>query len=161
MQALRQKIVLATVIPKGCTVRVQTLGVFVFSVFKQHHDDVAEELIEKNGLRSSLKLTASQSRTLCIRLNCSAWLRTLKGIDFEKSFQDLDYVWIDDPVVSPRTMPSFRFDPISVDYPISTSDNNDEEEEENRIDTVAVALAQQYKNMSSNKKQLMLANMWK
>ena len=54
---------------------VQALDVFVFSVFKQHHADVAEEFIEKNGLRGSLKLTASQSLTLCIRLNCSAWLR--------------------------------------------------------------------------------------
>ena len=71
MRALRQKRVVVTIIPKGCTMPVQALDVFVFSVFKQHHDDVDEEFIEKNVLRGSLKLTASQPRTLCIRLNCS------------------------------------------------------------------------------------------
>ena len=90
-----------------------------------------------------------------------SWLQTLKCIDFEKSFQDLDYVWVDDSVVSPRTMPSFSVAPISVDYPISISGNNDEEEEKNPIDTVTIALAQQHKNTSSNKKQLMLTNMRK
>ena len=161
IRSLRQKRVVVAIIPKGCTMYVQALDVFVFSVFKKHYDDVAEEFIEKNGPRGQLKLTASQSRILCTRLTWSAWLRTLKSIDFEKSFQDLGYTWVDDSVVSPRTMPGFSFDPISVDYPISTSDNNDNDEEENRIDTVAIQITQQQNNMSSNKKQLTLTNMWK
>ena len=157
IRALRQKRVVVAIIPKGCTMYVQALDVFVFSVFKQHYDDVADEFIEKNGPRGKLKLTASQSRILCTRLTWSAWLRTLKSIDFEKSFQDLGYVWVDNSVVSPRTMPGYTFDPVSDDCPISTPDD----EEENRIDKVATEIAEQQKTLLSTKKQLTLTNMWK
>ena len=74
IQSLRQKRVVVAIIPKGCTMYVQALDVFAFSVFKKHYDDVAEEFIEKNGPRGQLKLTASQSRILCTRLTWSAWL---------------------------------------------------------------------------------------
>ena len=40
-------------------------------------------------------------------------------------------------------MPAFSFDPTAVDYPISASDNNEDDKEENRIDTVAIEIAQQ------------------
>ena len=101
IRSLRQKRVVVAIIPKGCTMYVQALDVFVFAVFKKHYDDVAEEYVEQNGPRGKLKLTASQSRILCTRLTWSAWIRTLKSIDFEKSFRDLGYTWIDDSIVSP------------------------------------------------------------
>jgi hypothetical protein len=157
IRSLRQKRVLVAIIPKGCTMYVQALDVFVFSVFKKHYDDVAEEYIEQNGPRGKLKLTASQSRILCTRLTWSAWLRTLKNIDFEKYFQDLGYIWVDDSSVSPRTMPGYTFDPRSVDYPSSTNDND----EENRIDKVASEITQQQQTVLSTKKQLTLKKMWR
>ena len=85
----------------------------------------------------------------------------MKIIDLAKSFQDFGYKSVDDSMASPRTLPSFSFDPTSVDYPISTSGKNDDDEEKNRIDTAAFEIMQQQKNMSFNKKQLMLTNMWK
>jgi hypothetical protein len=100
IRLLRQKRVVVAIIPKGCTMYVQTLDVFIFSVFRRHYDDVADEFIEKNGPRGQFKLTASESRILCTRLTWFAWLRTLKSIDFEKFFQDLGDIWVDDSVVS-------------------------------------------------------------
>ena len=156
IRSLRQKRVVVAIIPKGCTMYVQALDVFVFAVFKKHYDDVAEEYVEQNGPRGKLKLTASQSRILCTRLTWSAWIRTLKSIDFEKSFRDLGYTWIDDSIVSPRTLPGFTFDPSCVDLPSSANDDD----EENRIDKVATEITQQQATLST-KKQLTLENMWK
>ncbi|CAF2728547.1 unnamed protein product [Rotaria sp. Silwood2] len=56
---LRKKRVVVAIVPKGCTMYVQVLDVSIFSVFKNHYDDVVEEYIEKNGPRSKIKLTAS------------------------------------------------------------------------------------------------------
>jgi hypothetical protein len=72
IRALCQKRVVVASIPKGCTMYVQALDVFVFSVLKRHYNDVTEEFIEKNGPRGQLKLTASQSRILCTRFTWSA-----------------------------------------------------------------------------------------
>ena len=64
---LRKKRVVLAIIPKDCTMYVQILDVSVFSVFKNHYDDVVEEYIDQNGPRSKIKLTASQSRILYTR----------------------------------------------------------------------------------------------
>ncbi|CAF4642405.1 unnamed protein product, partial [Didymodactylos carnosus] len=63
------------IIPKGCTQYIQLLDVYVFSVFKNHYYDCAEEYLELNGPRAKLKLTSSQKRILCTRLTASAWNR--------------------------------------------------------------------------------------
>ena len=131
---LRKKRVVLAIIPKGCTMYVQVLDVSVFSVFKNHYDDVVEEYIDQNGPRSKIKLTASQSRILCTRFTWSAWLRTLKSIDFLKAFRDIGYVWSDDSSFSLRTMPGYTFDPSSAGWVSSMNDDNDIED---RIDIVA------------------------
>ncbi|CAF1640420.1 unnamed protein product, partial [Didymodactylos carnosus] len=92
LRLLRKESVVVAVVPKGCTMYIQALDVFVFSVFKHHYYECSEEFIEKNGPRSTIKLTASQSRILCTRLTSSAWQRTLQSIDMEKGFKDLGYV---------------------------------------------------------------------
>ncbi|CAF4822182.1 unnamed protein product, partial [Rotaria sp. Silwood2] len=49
---LRKKRVVVAIIPKGCTMYVQVLDVSVFSVFKNHYDDVVEEYVDHNGPRT-------------------------------------------------------------------------------------------------------------
>ncbi|CAF4541737.1 unnamed protein product [Rotaria sp. Silwood2] len=49
---LRKKRVVVAIIPKGCTMYVQILDVSVFSVFKNHYDDVVEEYVDHNGPRT-------------------------------------------------------------------------------------------------------------
>ncbi len=71
-QRLRQKDVVLAVIPKGCTQYLQILDNLVFSTFKAHYFDAAEQFIEKNGPRNQLKLTASQSRIICTHLTWEA-----------------------------------------------------------------------------------------
>ncbi|CAF1213314.1 unnamed protein product [Rotaria sordida] len=158
---LRKKRVVVAIIPKGCTMYVQVLDVSVFSVFKNHYDDVVEEYIDHNGPRSKIKLTASQSRILCTRFTWSAWLRTLKTIDFRKAFRDIGYVWSDDSPFSLRTMPGYTFDPSSADWVSSMNDENDTED---RIDIVADKASEQQQHtqsLATRSKQLTLFNMWK
>ncbi len=66
------------IIPGGITQYIQVLDVSVFSVYKTHYHDAAEEWIEANGPRSSIKLTASQQRILCTRLASTAWKTNIK-----------------------------------------------------------------------------------
>lgn len=157
---LRKKRVVAAIVPKGCTMYVQVLDVYVFSVFKNHYDDVAEEYIDQNGPRSKIKLTASQSRILCTRFTWSAWLRTVKSVDFIKVFRDIGYIWSDDSPFSLRTMPGYIFDPSSADWVSSTNDNDDAED---RINTAAdeASTQQHTQSLSTQSKQLTLLNMWK
>ncbi|CAF4031577.1 unnamed protein product [Rotaria sp. Silwood2] len=141
---------------------VQVLDVSGFSVFKNHYDDVIEEYIDYNGPRSKIKLTASQSRILCTRFTWSAWLRTLKSIDFVKAFQNIGYIWSDNSPFSLRTMPGYTFDPSSADWESSTNDDNDTED---RIDIVADKASEQQQqhtqSLATRSKQLTLFNMWK
>ncbi|CAF3334647.1 unnamed protein product, partial [Rotaria sp. Silwood2] len=91
IRLLRNNNIVVAVIPKGCTMYIQALDAYVFSIFKNHYYDCSEEYIEKAGGRSKIKLTASQSRILCTRLTLAAWNRTLDSIDFKKSFREIGY----------------------------------------------------------------------
>ncbi len=159
-QSLRQKSVVVAVIPKGCTQYLQILDTLVFSTFKKHYFDAAEEFIEKNGPRSRLKLTASQSRILCTRLTREAWKRTLNSVDLKKGFTEIGYVWTDDSIVSPRTLPGYVYDP---NQETQTESDNEGENDENRIVNDANIANQQHTEMllKNGGKQLKLADCWK
>ena len=135
---------------------------FVFSVFKQHYYDVAEEYIELFGPRNRIKLTASESRILCTRFTWSAWLRTLKSVDPEKAFQSLGYTWIDNTPVAPHTMPGYVFDPILAG---DGSPMNDDDDQSNKIDQVAsdiVAMDEHVQPLiSTSTNQKTLLELWK
>jgi hypothetical protein len=91
IRSLWKKNIVVAVILKWCTMYIQALDVYVFSMFKNNYYDCSEEYIEKAGGRANIKLTASQSRILCTRLTSSAWKRTVVSIDFSKSFRDIGY----------------------------------------------------------------------
>ncbi|CAM4895504.1 unnamed protein product, partial [Rotaria socialis] len=110
-QSLRQKSVVIAIIPKGCTQYLELLDTLVFSNFKIHYFNAAEEFIEKNGPRNKLKLNAAQSRIICTRLTWEAWRRTLNSIDLKKGFTEIGYTWTDCSIVSPRTLPGYIYDP--------------------------------------------------
>ncbi|CAF4650088.1 unnamed protein product [Rotaria sp. Silwood2] len=137
---LRKKRMVVAIVPNGCTIYVQILDVSIFSVFKNHYNDVLEEYIEKNASKSKIRLTASQSRILCTRFTWSAWIRTLKRIDFLKTFHNIGYIWTDNSLASLRSMPGYTFDPTSVECLSLMDDNYDNEE---RIDIVAEAASEQ------------------
>ncbi|CAM4763580.1 unnamed protein product [Rotaria magnacalcarata] len=59
IRLLRKKQLVVVVIPKGCTVYIQALDAYVFSIFKKHYYDCSEEYIEKVGGCLKVKLTAS------------------------------------------------------------------------------------------------------
>ncbi|CAF1521814.1 unnamed protein product [Adineta ricciae] len=103
------------IIPGGITQYIQVLDVFVFSVYKTHYCDAAEEWIEVNGPRSSIKLSSSQQRILCTRLASTAWKRTLGSVNFSQSFRDLGYTWNDKSIVTIKSLPGYSFDPESID----------------------------------------------
>lgn len=159
LRSLRKESVVVAIIPKGCTMYVQALDVFVFSVFKHHYYECSEEFIERNGPRSKIKLSASQSRILCTRLTSSAWKRTLAKIDITRAFTDLGYLWTDDSLVQPRSLPGYSFDPLTVDYS-STNPTLDEDQ----IIEAEAKKAQQNHLASLNKensKQLKISEMRK
>ena len=60
LRILRKKSVVVAVISTGCTMYLQSLDISVFSTFKKHYTDAAEEYLERNGPRNKIKLTASQ-----------------------------------------------------------------------------------------------------
>ena len=125
---LRRCSVVVAIIPKGTTMFLQVLDVSVFSVFKKHYYDVAEEWLDFSGPRSKVKLTSSQSRILCTRLTQSAWYRILKSTDFETAFYEIGYTWRGDPPIYLRTLARFCFDPSSMNLASdSSSDNFDDE----------------------------------
>ncbi|CAF4629448.1 unnamed protein product [Rotaria sp. Silwood2] len=109
---LHKKRMVAAIVPKGCTIYVQIL----------------DEYIEKNASKSKIRLTASQSRIICTRFTWSAWIRTLKSIDFLKAFHNIGYIWTDNSLASLRSMPGYTFDPTSVECLPLMDDNYDNEE---------------------------------
>ena len=157
---LRQKSVVVGVIPNGCTQYLQLLDTLVFSTFKAHYFDTAEEFIEKNGPRNKLKLNASQSRIICTRLTWEAWRRTLKSIDLEKGFTEIGYTWKDGSVVSPRTLPGYVYNP---DQELQMQPDNNDEDIQNRIANDANLANQQHTQMllKNGGKQLKLNELWK
>ena len=141
------------IIHKGCTQYIQLLDVHVFSAFKNHYYDCAEEFLEQNGPRSKLKLTASQKRVLCTRLTASAWDRTLTSIDFRNAFRSLGYTWCDNAFVQPSHIPWYRFDPNSVEFDQSQRVENDPSPGQNEP---VICLSNNVK-----RKQVTLKDLWK
>jgi hypothetical protein len=114
---------------------------------------------EKNSGRSKIKLTAAQSRVLCTRLVASAWSRTLKSIDPLASFLELGYVWKDDSLVRPPSVPGYCFDPTTVDY---FTNNDPNMADDQRIDEEARKAANEHaQNLHKGAKQLSLLDFWK
>jgi hypothetical protein len=159
IRLMRKQRVVVAVIPKGCTMYIQSLDVHVFSTFKHHHYECAEEWIEKNGGRSKIKLTAAQSRILCTRLVSSAWSRTLKSINPMALFLELGYVWNDNSLVRPPSLPGYCFDPTNVDYSVHQDPNVPDDQ---RIEEEARKATEQHnRNLDKNTKKKTLLDMWK
>ena len=162
IRLMRKQRVVIAVIPKGCTMYIQSLDVHVFSTVKHHHYECAEEWLERNGGRSKIKLTAALFRILCTRLVSTAWSRTLNSIDPMASFLELGYMWSDNSLVRPSSVPGYCFDPINVDYwtdkdPNVVDDQCIEEEEEE----ARKATEEHNRNLDKNTKQKFLLNMWR
>ncbi len=79
---------MVSIILKGCTQYLQLLDTELVSkfTFKNHYQAAADEHLEQNVPRSSLKLSAKNQKILCSRLVWTAWIRTLKRVDFERAF---------------------------------------------------------------------------
>ncbi|CAF1509623.1 unnamed protein product [Adineta ricciae] len=137
-QSLRRKSVVVAVVPKGCTQYLQLLDTLVFSTFKSNYFNATEEFLEKNGNRTALKLTASQSRVLCTRLTWEAWKRTLKSIDLKKGFLEIGYTWCNNSIVTPRTLPGYKYDPSCVPE-IQLDDDENDNDTTTRIEEDATA----------------------
>ncbi len=128
IKKLREKKVVVSVIPKGCTQYLQVLDTSIFSIFKKHYQNAADEYIEAYGPRSKIKLSAKQQRILCTRLISTAWTRTKNSYDFERAFFDIGYIWFDQSPISIRTLPGFVFDPSTITSSIIIDDNKEPEE---------------------------------
>ena len=156
---LRKKSVVVAVIPTGCTMYLQALDISIFSTFKNHYTDAAEEYIEQNGPRNKIKLTASQSRILCTRLTLTAWIRTKSSTNFNEEFTKIGYIWKDNIRITPRTLQNYTYDPSVVDC-LSLNINEDDDEEQ--IQNAATLAAEQDKIILNEKnKQLKLTDLWK
>ena len=157
-QSLRQKSIVIAVIPKGCTQYLQILDTLVFSTFKTHYFDAAEEFLEANGTRTQLKLTAAQSRILCTNLTCEAWERTLKSIDLKQGFIDIGYTWSDRSAVTPRTLPGYTYNP---DQELDNQSEEDEDVQSRIANDAALANQDRTRMMLKNGgKQLKLFEIW-
>ena len=160
IRRLKEKSVVVAIVPGGTTMYLQVLDVNVFSVFKQHYCDVAEEWLEVNGPRSKVKLSSSQSRVLCTRLTKSAWLRTLVSVDFRSAFRDIGYIWTDDAPVYPRALAGFCFDPSTLnDFSSAEVNNDDESRIEREAKTAREEINKQMDNMN-RMKQSNLKQFW-
>ncbi len=124
------KSIVVAVIPTGCTMYLQSLDISIFSIFKNHYTDAAEEYLEQNGPRNKIKLWASQSRILCTRLTMTAWKRTINTINFKEEFKHIGYIWNDNSSISPRTLPGYTFDPSTINLPLLQINEGDDEENE-------------------------------
>lgn len=141
--------------------QVLDVSVFsVFSVFKTHCYDVAEEWLDANGPWNKLKLSASQSRILCTRLTRSAWLRTLKSVDWRKAFDDIVYTWKDKSPIYLRTLPGFRFDPSTVDLSLTSSSQNDDEDTIEKAAEEVKRQSEAQMRLSTQVKQSTLRDFW-
>ncbi|CAF3411852.1 unnamed protein product [Rotaria socialis] len=150
---MRDNGVCLAIIPKGCTQYIQILDVYVFSAFKNHYYDFAEEFLELNGPRSKLKLTSSQKRVLCTRLTSSAWARTLKSINFQSAFRSLGYTWTNNSIIQPSHIKWYKFDPNAIESIEIENDsqNNDLEKQQETTSSI----------MKTQHKQLTLKDIWK
>ena len=158
IKLLRRKSVVVAVIPAGCTVYLQVLDVSIFSVFKRHYTDAAEEFLEHDGRRNNVKLTASESRILCTRLTTTAWRRTIETCNFKEEFRRIGYIWTDDSPVTPRTLPGFVYDPLLTIPDMSMLPD----EESRRIETEAKEAHLSSKtSQNEKKKQTTLRDFWK
>ena len=160
IRRLRKNSVVVAVIPKVTTMYLQVLDVSVFSVFKQHYYDVAEEWLDENGPRNKVKLSASQSRILCTRLTRSAWLRTLQSVDLRKAFPDIGYTWSDASLIYLRTLPGFCFDPSTVDLTVTSSSQNDAEDKIERDAEEAKRQSEAQMRIHTQVKQSTLRDFW-
>ena len=159
IRRLREKSVVVAIVPGGTTMYLQVLDVNVFSVFKKHYCDVADEWLELNGPRSKVKLSSAQSRVLCTRLTRSAWLRTLSSVDLRSAFHDIGYIWFDNSAVCPRALNGFSFDPSALDTCLSTQVNDDDN---TRIEREAnIAREEINRRISNRMKQTNLKKFWK
>ena len=160
VRRLRKKSVVVAVIPTGCTMYLQSLDISIFSTFKNHYTDAAEEYIEQYGPRNKIKLTASQSRILCTRLTMTAWQRTQVSINFKEEFKNIGYIWTDNTPISPRTLSNYTFDPATIDFPLlHVDESEDDDEEQQQIATQAKLAEDQDKELSNQKnKQLKLTH---
>lgn len=160
---LRKKSVVVAVIPTGCTMYLQSLDISIFSTFKNHYTDVAEEYIEQHGSRRKIKLTASQSRILCTQFTMMAWERTKASFNFKEEFENIGYIWTNNKPVSPRTLPNYTFDPSTIDSPLLQLDESDEDNVEQQRIAMQAKLAEDQDKESSNqnKKQSKLTDFWK
>ena len=158
---LRRCSVVVAIIPKGTTMSLQVLDVSVFSVFKKHYYDVAEEWLDVSGPRSKVKLTSSQSRILCTRLTKSAWCHTLKSIDFETVFREIGYTWRDDSPIYSRTLAGFCFDPSSMNLASDSSSDNFDDEKIERDAEAASKESGPFVNWKNRGKQTKLGEYWK
>jgi hypothetical protein len=125
------------------------LDTSIFSIFKKHYQNVADEYIDVYGPRSKIKLSAKNQRILCTRLISAAWIRTKNSFDFKRAFYDIGYIWFDQSPVSIRTLPGFIFDPLTVTDPII----DDNKETENYNDDTDVHIL----NVSTNSKMKQLS----
>ena len=106
---------------------LQVLDISIFSVFKKHYNDAAEEYLDLNAPRSKIELTKSQSRILCTRLTITAWRRTITKVNFKEEFKRIGCIWKDESPVSPRTVSEYKFDSTTVDFSSSKPSTNDDE----------------------------------
>ncbi len=156
MRSLRKKSIVVAVISKGCTMYIQALDVYVFSVFKNHCYKCPEEYIEKAAGRPKIKLTASQSRILCTRLTLAAWKREIVSIHFNKSLRQIGYTWTDDVTpVKPYALPGYRCDPTDRNLTEPTTNNDIIIEETNDENEIYVNIANKMAG-----KQLKLTQIW-
>ena len=140
---------------------LQVLDVTVFSVFKKHYYNVAEEWLDLKGPRSKVKLFCSQSRILCTRLTKSAWSRTLKSIDFKMAFRDIGYTWQDNSPIYSRALVGFCFDPSSTGLLLDSSLGNADEEKIERDAEAANKENGALVNWKNRGKQTKLGEYWK
>lgn len=152
---LRNKKVVTSIIPKGCTQYLQLLDTSVFSVFKNHYQSAADEFIDLHGPRHRLKLTAKQQRILCTRLVSTAWARTVKNFDFERAFMEIGYTWVDNSPISPRTLPGFVFDPTTVS-PQTVIDHNTQIDDDDEQSMNVIKQRDAVKLNNNSMKQLRL-----
>ena len=158
IKLLRKKSVVVAVIPAGCTMYLQVLDVSIFSVFKRHYTDAAEEFLQHDGGRNKVKLTASESRILCTRLTTTAWRRKVKTCNFTEDFKRVGYTWTDDSPLTLRTLPGFVYDPLLTTPDVSMLPDG----ESRRIETEAEeAHSSSKSNQSETKKQTTLRDFWK
>ncbi|CAF3696532.1 unnamed protein product [Adineta steineri] len=133
---LRKKSVIVAVISTGCTMYLQALDVSIFSTFKNHYTDAAEEYIEQN-----------------------AWIRTKSSTNFNEEFTKIGYIWKHNIRITPRTLQNYTYDPSIINC-VSLNINEDDDEEQ--IQNAATLAAEQDKIILNEKsKQLKLTDLWK